>query len=293
MKIRFVIEDKKGKNVLFIADSGKFLSVNDAITATENKTLLNTHIVNSEVHFIRSNPNKSNQDNLDTLVLSYKQLEKGLNSYDAIKNIPAIQEYEKIRLENIKADYRDYLIVDVIPRKTKTQVIHHLNIHKEIILEAANNQTIDPLTLAAILVDEYLRMGLDDWFDWAAIIGIETTVGIGQVSLETARGLINKGLYNPNPKDEKLQSETIDKTSNVHLYSYLKEPVHSANLSAAKIRYDIYRWKPYVDVSNRPEILGTLYSQGDIPVHANPEPDNNRGIQIGTEFYQIEKTVFK
>ena len=90
MKILFVIEDKKGKNVLFITDSGNPLSINDAITATQNKMLLNTHIVNSEIVFIRSNPNKSNQDNLDTLVLSHGQLEKGLNSYKKHSGYPGI-----------------------------------------------------------------------------------------------------------------------------------------------------------------------------------------------------------
>jgi hypothetical protein len=71
MKILFVIEDKKGKNVLFITDSGNPLSINDAITATQNKMLLNTHIVNSEIVFIRSNPNKSNQDNFHSVYSCY------------------------------------------------------------------------------------------------------------------------------------------------------------------------------------------------------------------------------
>jgi len=131
------------------------------------------------------------------------------------------------------------------------------------------------------------------WFDWAAKIGIETTIGIGQVSVETARSLIKLGLYSPNPEDAQLKSENIDKASKSHLYHYLKEPVHSANLSAAKIRYDIDRWAPETDISNRPDILGTVYSQGDIPVHNNPQPDTNRGSQIGKEFYSLAKVIFK
>ncbi|NQY74672.1 MAG: hypothetical protein HRT90_07910 [Candidatus Margulisbacteria bacterium] len=151
----------------------------------------------------------------------------------------------------------------------------------------------EAITLAAVLVDEYLRMGLGDWLDWAAKIGIETSIGIGQIKAETARNLIKEGLYNPDPENEQLKPKNIHKISKAHLYSYLKEPVHSANLSAAKIRYDINRWAPFVDVSNLPNILGTLYSQGDIPVHGNPMPDENRGSQIGTEFYFLAKEAFK
>jgi len=293
MKIQFVIEDEKGKNILFITDSGYPLSVEEAINATQNESLQNTHIVNSEISFIRSNPNKTEQDNLDTLILSYSQLEHGLKSYDSIKDIPAIQEFEKIRMENIKADYSNYIIVDSIPRKTKAQVIYHLNKYKSIILKAAAAQNIDPATLGAILVDEYLRMGLDDWFDWAALIGLNTSIGIAQIKTKTAKHLIKSGLYNPNPEDPELEPDNIDKASKAYLYNYLKEPVHSANLAAAKIRYDINRWTPFSDISNRPDILGTLYSQGDIDVHDNPKPDTNRGTQIGTEFYTLAKDIFK
>ena len=195
-------------------------------------------------------------------------------------------------MENIKSDYVDYLIVDGSPRKTKTQVVDFLNKNKDIILGAATNQRIDPVTLAAILVDEYLRMGLNDWFDWASKIGIDTSIGIGQIKVETARNLIKQGLYNPNPEDDQLKPKNIDKTSKANLYNYLKNPVHSANLSAAKIRYDINRWAPEVDVSGQPEILGTLYSRGDIPVHDKPSA-NDRGKQIAFEFYPLAKDIFE
>lgn len=191
-------------------------------------------------------------------------------------------------MENINLDDESYLFINGTPRKLKTQSFEHIRKFRLIILEAAHYQNIDPNTLGAILIDEYLRMGLLDWFDWVSIIGRETTIGIGQVNVETASGLIKQKLYNPNPADEKLKPETIDTTSKAHLYIYIDEPAHSTNLSAAKIRYDINRWSPEVDISDRPDILGTLYSREDIKVHSKPE-SNDRGRQIANEFYPIAK----
>ena len=145
-------------------------------------------------------------------------------NYDAIFNLPAIQEYEKIRLENIKVNYEQYLFIDGSPRKTKEQVVRHIEKHKSAILDAA-------------------------------------------------------------------RSQDIDQTSNSHLYKYLKEPVHSANLSAAKIRYDINHWEPAFDISDRPDILGTTYSQRDKDIHNNPK-SNDRGKQIANEFYPLIQELF-
>jgi len=289
MRITLVIEDEKGKNILFITNSGLALTSNETLSAVENETIDNYHIVSPDLKltFVRSNPNNADDDNLDTSALSFIQFKEGLENYDRVINLPALQEYEKIRQENIMRAV-DCIFVDGTPRKRKSEVITHINKYKPLIIEAANKQNIDPNTLAAILIDEYLRMGPNDWFDWRAKIGITTTIGIAQVNVETARNLIKQGLYNPNPKDQKLNPENIDKTFKAHLYKYLKDPLHSANLSAAKIRYDINRWAPESDISNRPDILGTVYSLEEKPIHDNPD-SNDRGKQIANEFYPLAK----
>ena len=70
MRIKFVIEDNNGKNVLFITHSGDSLTLDEALVATQNGTLENIHVVNSDktITFIRSNPNKTEDDNLDSLL---------------------------------------------------------------------------------------------------------------------------------------------------------------------------------------------------------------------------------
>lgn len=89
MKVALVIEDQNGKNSVFVTDTGNTFTLEEAIKAVENKSLENTHLVNDETLYIRSNPNKTDDDNLDALSLSIHQLELGLKSYDAIKKLPA------------------------------------------------------------------------------------------------------------------------------------------------------------------------------------------------------------
>ncbi len=288
MKIILVIENEKGKNILFITNSMQLLTLEEALQAVLAGEIENTHTVKD--NFIRSNLNKTDEDNLDTLTISCHQLEQGLYNYDEIKDNPVLQSYEKIRNENIKIS-TDVIFIDGCPRKTKSEVTNHLVPYSSLIIEAAQTQKIDPNLLGAILIDEYLRLGPDDLFDWAAKIGLDTSVGVAQVSIETAKSLIKRGLYNPNPNDPKLEADNIDKTSRAYIYGYIKKPLHSVNLAAAKIKSLIEDWQKHTDISKAPAVLGSLYSMYKKP-HSNPEP-NDRGRQIVGEFYVISEDILK
>jgi len=287
MKINLVIEDEKGKNVLFITSSGLALNANEALIATSNKVIGNSHIVLSTntPNFIRSNPNKTNEDNLDSAALSLSQLEEGLINYDSVKDLPALREYEKIRQANILRAI-DCIFVDGTPRKRKSEVIAHIKKYKSEITEAATKQNIDPKLFTAILIDEYLRMGPNDWFDWSAKIGKNTSIGIAQVQVENARNVIKLGYYNPNPNDPKLSKNEIRKTSKAHLYQYLTDPTHSINFSAAVIRTCKESWR-----TNKPEELASLSSKWTKKSKKKVDI-TARGIQIATEFHDIAEELF-
>ena len=90
--------------------------------------------------------------------------------------------------------------------------------YQDILLVAANTQHIDPAILGAILIDEYLRMGLDGWFDWCAKFGVNTSVGVAQIKVESARNIIRFGYYSPNADDTKLSKDKINTTSRNHIY---------------------------------------------------------------------------
>ena len=111
MKIILVIENEKGKNILFITNSMQSLTLVEALQAVQTEEIENTHTVRD--NYIRSNPNKTAEDNLDILTISSHQLEKSLHNYDEIKDYPALQGYEEIRNENIKIS-TDVIFIDII-----------------------------------------------------------------------------------------------------------------------------------------------------------------------------------
>lgn len=111
-----------------------------------------------------------------------------------------------------------------------------------------------------------------------------------QVTMETARGLIKQGYYNPNPRDEKLSKEHIDKTSRSYLYTYVVQPKHCIFFAAAKIRSLVDEWQSKVDLTKMPEIIATLYHLPYVKPNANPE-SNDRGLQIAKEFYPLAKKI--
>jgi hypothetical protein len=104
--------------------------------------------------------------------------------------------------------------------------------------------------------------------------------------METARNLIKKGIYNPNPSDTRLSPTNIKKTSRAHLYQYVKKPKHSIFFAAARMRALVDEWLPFVDISKKPEIVAALYSLKYRRPHARPQP-NDRGLQIASEFYTL------
>ena len=127
---------------------------------------------------------------------------------------------------------------------------------------------------------------------FSAHIGTNTSVGIAQVKIGTVRELIAKECYNPNPDDKKLSKANIMKTSKAYLYAYAVQPRHSIRFGAARIRQIIDHWAHEIDLSSRPEIVGTLYSWKLGTPHPDPGT-NDRGTQIAREFYPLAKNILK
>ena len=116
------------------------------------------------------------------------------------------------------------------------------------------------------------------------------SVGVAQVKLQTAKGLIRDGYYNPNPKDPKLSQKHIGKVPRAYLYKYVVQPKHSIFFCAAKIRSFIDEWGSEIDLSRRPEIIATLYHLPYRKPHDQPGT-NARGMQIVEEFYLLAKVI--
>lgn len=163
---------------------------------------------------------------------------------------------------------------------------------------AAAESGVDPSLVAAILLDEYNRRGPEDsiqdlearfiiayegWLEstevflWESMFGdLDTTsFGDAQMNLGTAEDLVENG-YVDEPADwdsDRLDSK-LRLTTNSQMAPYLV---------AGRLRQTIDHWSNGgVDISNMPDILGTLYSiglTGQSGVNPDPRP-NPRGTQI-------------
>ena len=290
MKILFVITNTKRKSIVFITDTLDTFSINEAIKAVENKLFENIYLVSGTVGtYIRSNPDANAKNNIDTLSITGHQLiaiAQGLM-------IPtlAIQTYVISYLASITTTKS--FIEPVKSFKIPTEVVRHVfENHSSIIKQVAQEFTIDKYTLGAILIDEIARLAPFEPITekiGVEIIGRNTSVGIAQVKIETANDLIKKELYNPRQSDKKIPfSGNLTNENRRHLYKYVVQPEHSIRFTAAFIRYVIDFWSTHIDLTNRPEIIGTLYHKGYGNPHAHPE-SNKRGDQIAEEFYQLAK----
>ncbi|KAF0134597.1 MAG: hypothetical protein FD145_615 [Candidatus Saganbacteria bacterium] len=174
---------------------------------------------------------------------------------------------------------------DFASTKTDNDIESHLKKHRSIILKAAQEQKIDPFLLGAILIDEYCRMGWDDWLDWLGALNIKnTSVGIAQIKLSTAREIILKQYYNPAP------GKITAKSPSLQIWFYLYQPGHSIQFSAAAIRISIDFWRAKkVDISKLNKVLAYLYSAGYAKNIKGAT--TKRCVQISTEFYQMAKSI--
>lgn len=297
MQVVLVIADSRGKNLVFVTDTLKAYGFDDAIRRTKKGELKSIHVVKSgQGLHLRSNPNQAAGDNLDTLSVSASKLFAVSDDSGFITSLPGFKRYWNYYvhlLEKLERLGEEIIVVDRIPRATKERIRAKLRPHRTLVQDAAEHFSIDPNTLGAIIIDEIARMIPFESIAEVTLthtISYNASVGIAQVKLETARGIIRKGYYNPNPKDKKLSKGQISKVSRSYLYGYVVQPKHNVNFSAARIREIIDQWLPVIDISNQPEIIGTLYNQSPRKPNPTPKP-TSRGLQIKEEFYPLAQSI--
>lgn len=284
MKIILVIENLKRQNVFFVTENFQILSLDEAISATQNAKIENVHIVCTKSgKYLRSNPNVEKQDNLESLAVSYASWIKGLFDPKVIKN-KSLQAYVNARAVYYEKKYSksDLIYIDEIAFGIKKDVFSEIKSGSNNIIQAASKYDVDQYLLAGILIDEVCRKNLDDNLDFLGWFGINTSVGIAQIKIRTARDMIKSG-YFPDLKE----------FSNQQLYTHLAKPQNNVQFAAARIQQIINHWKKHgYDISGQAGVIGQLYSQGlGLP---NPTPGiEDRGKQISTEFYQWAKKLLE
>jgi len=290
MKIILAIHNEKGKNVLFILDNLEMFALDEAIKKVAKGEILGVEIINGKKgKYLRSSPNSLKSDNLDTLAIPQNSLKKNNVQYG-----DKLNKYHQLRTDFLKQKEKQQekvVYIDGKAARTEAEILKYLKINRNFIADAAKDQKVDVNLLGAILIDEYLRKNkFDDWFDCLATLGYDSSVGLAQIKFSTAKDLIKRKFYNPKPNDSRFLPENIDKLPANELYDILYTPRHSTHFAAAKINQIISDWRPYINLSDRKEIIASLYSLGRKP-HSNPTP-NDRGLQISKEFYGISQKVF-
>jgi len=289
----------RGKNVAFVTDTLKKLSLKKAIVYTEKGRLELVHIARTKLggKYLRSNPNGSADDNLDAFSVSLPKLHRAKDDIGIVFGEEEFRLFRKLHRAYIRSlQERGDVIMTVdghlwTPRKW---VVDEVSRHVDIVRKAAREFQIDPNLLGAIIIDEYVRYNIFDVLGDApgAFIGGDTSVGIAQVTLRTAKDVIRNGYYNPNPDDPKLSPVAIRRTPDAYLYRYVREPKHNIYLAAGRIRQMIDHWSPVKDLRRSPDIIATLYSKGLGEPKGNPQ-SSDRGTQIVDEFYPLFLDILK
>lgn len=298
MNIILVITDSHGKNLVFVTDTLKPYATSDAAKLIAKGNLTGIYVVRPSTGlYLRSYPNTAKKDNLDTLAISSYKLFSIPSDLNLASKLPVFIPYWKLYqddLESHKKDGERIIFIDGQSQTTVKYLTEKLAPYRQLIFDAARHFSIDPYLLGAIILDELSRAAIIEEISDILLlyfIGVNTSVGIAQIKIDTAKGLIKEGYYNPNLNDRKLSQENIGKATRLYLYSYVIQPKHNIFFAAAKMKETIDRWMPIVDISNKPDIIGTLYSLERNP-HPNPKP-NGRGLQIAGEFYLLAKNILK
>jgi hypothetical protein len=291
MKIILVTTDTRRKNLVFVSEELKSLSLEEAINLAGAGKMEGVYAVDrSTGTYLRTKPSIPKSEEFETLSITGRNLLSYAQDARRGVSTPALNRYVELYLASLKEG--NLFIKPVGQPKVLTAAVKEKFLpHRLHILMAAKKFNIDPILLGAIIIDEIARLKpFESIFDalGARIVGWNVSVGIAQVKVDTAHDLIKKGAYHPNPDDTKLPFNRLTNAGRAYLYTYLIQPKYNIFFAAGFIRFVIDFWKADIDLAKRPEIIATLYHQGYGKPHPEPEPDE-RGKQIAKEFYRLSK----
>jgi len=218
------------------------------------------------------------------------------------KNCKLVQTYVCRHSKMTKEE--KYLYDNRVAINNASRVIDAINLPISL-----KNDKVDADIIGAIILDELQRKGFDDsvqdlsakfihfyegvfenverWLLSNIFKDIEDmSLGSAQIKPNVVYDLVTNGFIE---KPSNWEEDKLDITIN-----WLLDPHKSAELVGARIEQTIVHWaKGKVDISNRPEILGTLYSlglTGRSGVHDKPN-SNSRGDNIGNDLREKAKKI--
>lgn len=175
------------------------------------------------------------------------------------------------------------------------------------IKNAGKYYEVNPAIIAAcIYTEQTTNVNVLDYITDVPAYFADTSIGIGQVKVSTAKmledaGYIEKTTYSHSYQDWHAQSYITKDVWYAPAYGYvegsrekaiayrLTNESENVNYVAAYLRYFQDRWKPYYpEIDGRTAILATLFNQGEIrSPHGNPQA-NPFGEQAKKEYHYMK-----
>lgn len=117
---------------------------------------------------------------------------------------------------------------------------------------------------------------------------LDTSVGIGQVKISTAKEIPKRGYIEKSKKKWTFTAFGIKKN---FLSLQLLDNKTNIRYTAAYIRLQQDMWMPTLDVSNNPGVLATLYNLGKNANNPNQNPKANPFGQYVEDNYDMLKQL--
>lgn len=250
-KIILVVRNRHGKTTAFVTDAFETLSLDNVISYIQSGLLQGLHIVETKSRiYVRSDRNQSKADNLGNLTVPAGSLSEQLSELTLKEKV--VQTYLKAygKFLELRNNKNELIYLDKIARVTKEDVTRRLKPLVPKIRKSAKSKMIDQQLLGAILIDELARRGPDDLFDVLGYAGANTSVGLAQVKMITARLVIEKGY-----------SDISSSISTQDLYGLLTDDEEAVKFAAAYMRFIIDN-RTRRGLGTTPSDIAAAYSRG-------------------------------
>jgi len=181
--------------------------------------------------------------------------------------------------------------VDSQGRRSEKAASEIIEQNADIIIAAAEEFDVDPVTVAScIYAEQVLNYDWkDELFDYFLYF-LDTSIGVGQVKVSTACLLEDEGYIE---KTESLKSPSFFVSRWYMVSVRLTDNTYNIRCVAAYLRYWQDKWGDVYDISNKPDILGTLYNLGDRANAPNTNPSANPfGTYVKNKYNYVEQLLY-
>ena len=177
---------------------------------------------------------------------------------------------------------------DTLQETIKKRSDYLIKENKNNIIDAANEFGVNPGILGAIIyTEQFNNVNMLDYYfdDFGGKLGLDTSIGLAQVKISTAKMLEEEG-YMPRIT----VSDNERKTENAKRIEALNDPQTNIRYAAAYLKYIQDIWKDvYPEIDGRTAILATLYNTGaygEEGPRSNPKP-NDFGRYAKGKYYDV------